>query len=138
MSRGGFSFGNFPLYQMRMYYGQWIKRTLLSARRLPISQRDKHSILTMLENLQPPPIEDPGRLPCASLQKDGGLSRRDDKTICLLVMIRDLIQMWWGCGEESPQHVEDSLVKLDAVIEDWERIIVIGSIGAGFKLEILL
>ncbi len=136
MSRGGFSFGNVQLYQLRKYYRSWIERTLLTAQNLPMSYRDKRNILTMLDNTDPPAIEDPGLLPCASFQKVGKLSRRDDKVVCLLVIIRNLIQVWWDCSKEHPERVESSLIELDGVIENWKREEVSGSIKTGFRLEI--
>lgn len=136
MSKGGFSFGNFQLYRLRKYYRGWIDRTLFAAWKLPLCPRDRGNIMQLKESVDPPKTEDPGLIG-SSLQKCGPLSRRDDKMACLIVMIVNLIQVWHNCSIEYPERVEDLLVELDHVIEEWAREEVIGSIGTGFKLAAL-
>ena len=134
----GLSFGDYKTYQLRKYYRTWIERTLMSAWKLPIGPNDALRILQFKDNLKTPAIEDPGRLPCAELQKgeNGKMSRFQDKLACLLVMIRDLVQTWWECSKENPGRVEPLLVELDYVIEEWQWEIVIGDVIDGFNLEL--
>lgn len=135
MSKGGFSFGDHALHRLRKYYRDWIDRTLFSAWELPIGPSDCGIIMQLKDGVDPPKVEDPGLIG-SSLQKCESLSRRDDKMACFIVMIVNLIQTWWKCSKEHPERVEDLLIKLDYVIEEWEREEVIGNIGAGFKLEV--
>ncbi len=135
MSKGGFSFGDHALYRLRKYYRGWIDRTLFSAWKLPLCPRDRGNIMQLKESVDPPKTEDPGLIG-GSLQKCGPLSRRDDKMACLIVMIVNLIQVWHGHSEEHPDRVEDLLIELDYVIEEWEREEVIGCLKTGFKLEV--
>jgi len=135
MSRGGFSFGDHALYRRRAYYRSWIYRTLLTAWKLPIDCGLRHIIMQLNSKVEPPKVVDPG-MPCVSLQRHGMICQRESKTSCLLVMIINLIQVWHSCSKEHPKCVEDSLIELDRVIEEWEREEVVGSIGTGFKLEV--
>lgn len=134
MGKGGFTFGNFKLHQLRKYYRSWIDRTLFAAWELPIGPSDCSNIMKLKDSVNPPKVEDPGLIG-SSLQKCGSFSRRDDKMACLIVMIVNLIQVWHSCSKKHPKCVEDLLVELDYVIEEWEREEVIGSISAGFKLK---
>lgn len=133
----GFSFGDFTTYRLRKYYRGWIERTLQMASELPPNPRDRLRILHFKDNLKPPTIEDPGRLPCAELQKgeDGKRSRFQDKLACLLVMIRNLVQTWWECSEEHPTRIEPLLVELDYVIEGWRWERAIGDVVSGYSLR---
>lgn len=133
----GFTFGDFTTYRLRKYYRIWIERTLQTASGLPPNPRDRLRILHFKDCLKALKIEDPGRLPCAELQKgEGGkMSRFQDKLACLLVMIRNLVQTWWECSEENPGRVEPLLVELDHVIEEWRRQIVAGGIVNGYSLR---
>ncbi len=135
MSKGGFSFGNVQLYQLQRYYRGWIDRTLFAAWELPIGPSDCGIIMQLKDSIDPPKVEDPGLIG-SSLQKHDAISRRDDKMACLIVMIVNLIQVWHGHSEEHPDRVENLLVELDYVIEEWEREEVTGSIRIGFKLEV--
>ncbi len=135
MSKGGFTFGDHALYRLRKYYRGWIDHTLFSAWKLPLCPRDRGNIMQLKESVDPPKTEDPGLIG-GSLQKYGTVSQRDDKIACLMVMIINLIQVWHEHSEEHPDRVEDLLVELDRVIEEWEREEVIGSIKTGFKLGV--
>ncbi len=135
MSRGGFTFGDHALYRLRKYYRGWIDRTLFSAWKLPIGPSDCGNIMKLKESVDPPKVEDEGLIG-VSLQKHDKISRRDNKMACLMVMIINLIQVWHDCSEENPERVEDLLVELDHVIEEWEREEVVGNIGTGFKLGV--
>lgn len=135
MSKGGFTFGNYRLYQLQRYYRGWIDRTLFAAWQLPIGPSDCGIMMQLKESVDPPKVEDPGLIG-SSLQKCGSLSQRNDKMACFIVMIVNLIQVWHGCNEENPERVEDLLVELDNVIEEWAREEVVGNIGIGFRLEI--
>lgn len=135
MSRGGFSFGDHTLYRRRAYYRGWIDRTLFSAWSLPIGPSDCGIIMQLKESVNPPKVEDPGLIG-SSLQKCGSLSRDDDKMACFIVMIVNLIQVWHEHSKEHPERVEDLLVELDNVIEEWAREEVIGNIGTGFRLGV--
>ena len=136
----GFSFGDFTTYRLRKYYRTWIERTLQTASELPPNPRDRLRILHFKDCLEPPMIEDPGRLPCADLQKGeiGKMSRFQDKLACLLVMIRNLVQTWWECSKENPGRVEPLLVELDHVIEEWQWENVVGTITDGYYLGLKL
>lgn len=131
----GFTFGNFQLYQLQKYYRGWIDRTLFAAWKLPIGPRERGRIMQLKDSVDPPKVEDPGLIG-GSLQKEGLLSRRDDKIACLIVMVINLIQVWHECNEEYPGRVEDLLIELDHIIEEWAREEVVGSIRTGFKLEV--
>ncbi len=131
----GFTFGNHALYRLRKYYRGWIDHTLFAAWELPIGPSDCGIIMQLKDSVEPPKVEDPGLIG-SSLQKHGAISRRDDKMACLIVMIVNLIQVWHEHSEGHPDHVEDLLVELDHVIEEWAREEVIGSIGTGFKLGV--
>lgn len=138
MSPVGFSFGDFETFRLRKYYRAWIERTLQSATKLPLNTRDQLRILHFGDCLEALPIQDPGRLPCAELQKgdSGKVSRRDDKLACLLTMIRNLVQRWWECSKEDPGFVESLLVELDFVIEKWQREVIVGNMKTGFSLGV--
>ena len=135
MSKGGFTFGNIQLYQLQKYYRGWIDRTLFAAWKLPIGPSDCGIIMQLKDSVEPPKVEDPGLIG-SSLQKHDAISRRDDKMACFIVMIVNLIQVWYGCSVEHPERVEDLLIELDHVIEEWVREEVIGSIRTGFKLGV--
>ena len=132
----GFSFGNVKLFQLRKYYAKWIHTTLQNARTLDITLRDRYLILQMEESLKPPKIVDPGTLPCSTLQRHGNVSRRQSKIACLLVMVRHLILTWWECSADSPNLVEDLLIELDTVIEEWCSVGIIGKEHTGYHLEV--
>lgn len=138
MTPMGLTFGDYETFQRRKYSRAWMERTLQAAAKLPLNTRDQLRILHFRDCLEAPPIEDPGRLPCAELQKgeSGKLSRYDDKLACLLTMIRNLVQRWWVCSKEDPGYVETLLIELDFVIEEWQREIVVGNMETGFSLEI--
>lgn len=132
----GFTFGNVKLYKLRKYYRGWIKATLQNARTLVMPSCDIYRLLQMEENLKPPKIVDPGRLPCSELQRHGNISRRESKIACLLVMARHLVLTWWECSADCPNLVEDLLEELDTVIEEWNSVSLIGHDHNGYHLEV--
>ena len=136
----GLSFGDYATYQLRKYYRAWIERTLQIASELPPNPRDRLRILHFKDCLEALEIEDPGRLPCAELQKgeSGKMSRFQDKLACLLVLIRNLVQTWWECSKENPERVEPLLMELDHVIDEWQRQIVAGDVANGYSLGLEL
>ncbi len=131
----GFSFGNVRRFQLREYYRGWIATTLFAAWKLPLSPRDRGRIMQLKESVEPPKIIDEG-LPSRSLQVRGLISRRDDKVACLIVMILNLIQVWHDCSEEHPGFVEDLLVELDVVIEEWDGVSIIGEVSTGYRIDV--
>jgi len=131
----GFSFGDHALYRRRAYYRGWIDRTLFAAWKLPLGSRVRGKIMRLKESVDSPKVKDSG-LVCSSLQKHGLRSRHDDKVACLIVMIINLIQIWRIHCDEHPGYIEDLLIELDNVIEEWTREEVVGSIRTGFKLEV--
>ena len=129
----GFSFGDTELFRLRKYYREWIGRTLMTIHdRLNLTGQ---TVLRFRDCIDPIAIEDEGRLPCSTLQRKGKISRVDARVACILVEIRNMIQVWWKCCEETPGDVEQWLVGLDNVIENWDRMKVTGSVATGYWLE---
>lgn len=135
MSKGGFSFGDHALHRLRKYYRGWIATTLFAAWKLPLNPRDRGRIMQLKESVDSPKVIDEG-LPGSGLQIRGLLSRRDDKLACLVVMIINLIQAWRNYFEEHPERVEDLLVELDYVIEEWDSVSIIGEVGTGYRIDV--
>lgn len=131
----GFSFGNPKLYALRKYYRGWIERTIMAAYNMIPNSHDKLRILQLKACIDPIKIEDPGRLPYSLLQKSGKNSFYPLKMPCLLVVIRNLIQKWWGCEKEHPNAVEPLLIELDQIIEMWGQEMVVGNVKIGFHIE---
>lgn len=134
MPKKGFTFGNPRLYALRRYYHGWIERTLMTVHAMLPNPHDKLTVMQFRDVIDPIKVEDNGRLPCSRYQKDGKSCFREDKTACLFVAIRNLIQKWWECGGEHPNAVEPLLVELDQAIEDWDDEAVIGSLKTGYQL----
>ena len=133
----GITFGDHKTYRLRKYYEAWIERTLLTASNTVSNPCDRLRILHFMENLKTPAIEDPGRIPCGDLQKIGKMSRFDDKIACLLVMIRNLVEVWWTCNEKNPNRVEILLIGLDCAIENWENMKIFGTDSVGYILRVV-
>ncbi len=130
----GMTFGNSELYRLRKYYREWIGRTLMAAHGI-VPSGSKPTIFRFKDCIDPIEIDDEGRLPFSCVQRAGKVCRRRDKLTCLLVEIRNLIQVWWKCSEKTPGDVEQWLVHLDHVIETWDRQAVVGSVGEGYRLQ---
>ena len=95
----------------------------------------KYNILLFKDCIDPLKVEDEGRLLYSKLQREGKISRTDNKIGCLFVLIRDLIQHWWACSEENPGQIEPLLIELDRVIEVWKQEEVIGNVRIGYHLQ---
>ena len=96
---------------------------------------NKRVILKLKDCIDPLMIQDEGRLPCGILQRDKKISYYESEVACLFVLIRNLIQHWWGCSEENPGEIEPLLIELDHVIEAWKQEEVVGSVRIGYHLQ---
>ena len=132
----GFSFGNVKLYQSRKYYRRWLENTLLEASKLADNTVDIRLVMEFRGKLVAPAIIDDGILPCSIYQKHDDVSRSDQKMACFIVFLRHLVQMWWACSADDPQRIEDLLVRLDLLVENWEAVYVIGKEATGYTLRI--
>ncbi len=133
----GFSFGNVKLFQSRKYYRQWLENSLLEASKLPGYVHDMQLIMEFRGKLTTPSVIDDGILPCSSYQKYDDVSRAKGKMTCFVVFLRHLVQTWWECSTDDPQKIEDQLVRLDSLVENWDRLIIYGNERAGYKLGIV-
>lgn len=131
----GFTFGNPQLFVHRKYYRAWIERTLMAAHDLLPCTSEKRIILKFKDCVDPLSVQDEGRLPCSTFQREDQLSNLNNKLACLFVLIRDLIQHWWKCSEENPGEIEPLLIELDHVIEAWKQEEVVGSVRIGYHLQ---
>lgn len=131
----GFSFGNPRLYTLRKHYRSEIDRVVMAAYKLLPGSEFKKVIMQFKNCIDPIKIEDSGRLPCSQFQKSGKSCFRENKTACLYVAIRNLIQKWWGCEKEHPEGVEPLLIELDQIIEMWKQEKVVGNVRVGFHLS---
>ncbi len=131
----GFSFKNPQLFVHRKYYRAWIERTLMTAYDLLPGTGEKLIILKFKDHIDPLAVRDDGCIPCATFQREEGLSCLKNKMACLFVLIRDLIQHWWECSEEHPGRIEPLLIELDRVIEAWRQEEVVGNVRIGYHLQ---
>jgi hypothetical protein len=131
----GFSFGNVKLYQLRKYYRSWLENTLLEASKLPDTTWDIRLVMEFRSRLTAPFVIDDGILPCSIFQKHEAVSRSEGKMVCLIVLLRHIVQTWWECSETDPQQIEELLVHLDSVVEGWEHLQSVGNQEIGFTLS---
>ena len=132
----GTTFGDSKKFQLRKYYFEWMKDSILKAALLHKNSKEQMRIGSFADFLTPMGIVDPGVLPCSQLEKTSGMSRYPQELSCLIVLLRFMVKEWWECQKDEPQDVEPILIELDFVIEHWDNIGTEGSTSGGYKFII--